>query len=132
MKSLLTINNKPIGILQFRRDKNQKNRYLAKKWVTFDGDPENVRVSIGTDNREYSTLYLQPAKSKTGRDIFTAEEDQKRFYFWANLVKGYGVTWGVTVGYLDNTGQNQEDIEKSIPPTWKNPTEGDNIQQQGA
>lgn len=115
LKTTLSINGLTISTLSLQPDKTQNNRYVARRWITFPGTPETVTVHIGTDRELKAKLSLH---SEDGIK-FTANQDEKIFYYWGVLTKGKGETWGFTAGMLDNTRQTNKPIEEALPAAWR-------------
>lgn len=117
LKTTLTINGLTVSTLSLQPDKAQKNRLVARRWITYPGTPETVTVHIGTDNELKTKLNLTTQDGVK----YTAHNDRKIFYYWGVLTKGKGETWGFTAGMLDNTRQTNKPESEALPAAWREP-----------
>ncbi len=118
-KAILSIGGQAVCTVMCEQDPKQKDRFVARRWISYSGDPKDVVVYIGGKELK-AELHLESDVTTTGNDFLTAVKDEGILYYWANLTPGkYKGTHGFTAGYLDHTDQKQEPIQEALPFRWK-------------
>jgi hypothetical protein len=101
LQTELRINDTKINKFLLKRDTQVKNQFTARQWIPCltinEGD--NIIVNIEDDSGIVSSLELDRASSN-GKTIYTARMDTGDKYSWANLVPGYGKTYGLTAAIM--------------------------------
>jgi len=115
--AILNFDGKNIKRLELVEEKNEETgaaQYVGRSWVYYSETADPVpRVYVGTDEKLLAEIELSPVNDKG----YKGTEAGKGFYTWAYVTRGAGDSWGITAGFIDKAGIEQEKVE--VPETWK-------------